>query len=389
MNADTLSKNPEIDVYTENGQEIWEVPPSANTTYLTHGYFRYIGKFPPQIASKLINDFYGGTGKVLDPMVGGGTVLTESVVRNIECVGWDINPVSRLISTSVSRQVDSNQLKQVCESIINALAKLNSDSPLFATSSTFTPYKLRLCKDYFDNDALIELSCALSTLDSLSPHDDIRDLVMMIILSCLRKISFANVKKMNLELDLNKKTKSTLLKEFSSKSKKVCDSNRILPNQFSKDLAKVLCKDAINWDSTEKYNFISIHPPYLTNTAFSEATQLQLAILDICHKQIWQKELKCRGSFLHETNGLKKYIVNWGNIIKNAAESLEKGGHLALVVGDGQIDYIRIPIGAITVELGKDYNLKLAKHAFHVLNNHTGQTQNKKMKGQHVIVFEK
>ena len=68
---------------------------------------------------------------------------------------------------------------------------------------------------------------------------------------------------------------------------------------------------------------------------------------------------------------------------------MTKGGILATVVGDGQIEHVRIPIGMMTVELGADTGLKLVKKSFHILNNQTGQTQNKKMKGQHVVIFQK
>jgi hypothetical protein len=134
---------------------------------------------------------------------------------------------------------------------------------------------------------------------------------------------------------------------------------------------------------------VFLHPPYLTNTAFSEFTQLQLAILGIDHKNIWKRELRCRGSFLHESNGLRKYLVGWHKIIQEAIRILRPKGILVTVVGDGQIDYVRIPVGSITLEFAKDNGLELLEHSLHVLNNNTGRTQSRKMVGQHVAVFQK
>ena len=62
---------------------------------------------------------------------------------------------------------------------------------------------------------------------------------------------------------------------------------------------------------------------------------------------------------------------------------------MVAVVGDGQIDYVRIPVGAITIEYAKDQELIFEEHLIHMLNNNTGQTQSRKMKGQHVIVLRK
>ena len=377
----------------QEGLETWIISHSIDTNYLTHGYYRFIGKFPPQIAAKLIDDYYPGEGKILDPMVGGGTVLTESVLRNIECEGWDINPVSLLVSRCVSRSVDASLFEECGQRIIQGLAALNGEGVLISDELERwerNGLNLKYCQEYFDDNAKIEIGYALHVVEEIFNKDEgVSDLLLLIILASLRRISFANVKKMNLELDFNKKTRNSLLEEFSRRFYKIAQINRNLPNLFGTDLSEVDEKNAMEWDSDKKYGMILIHPPYLTNTAFSESTQLQLAILNVRHQDIWKKELRCRGSFLRETNGLQKYLVNWAKVIKRASESLQKGGILAIVVGDGQIRYVRIPVGAISVEFGRDVGLRLVKHSFHLLNNNTGQTQNRKMRGQHVIVFEK
>jgi hypothetical protein len=58
-------------------------------------------------------------------------------------------------------------------------------------------------------------------------------------------------------------------------------------------------------------------------------------------------------------------------------------------VGDGQVDYVRIPVGSITLEFAKDNGLDLVENSLHVLNNNTGRTQSRKMIGQHMAVFQK
>lgn len=377
----------------KNDREYWTIPHAADTTYFSHGYFRYIGKFPPQIASKLIDDYYSGKGKLLDPMVGGGTVLIEAVLRGIRCEGWDINPISLLISRCVSQHVDASLYREAGEQLIDGLSIINGDGSLFRQKDKSWIKKglnLQYCSEYFDEKTKEELEYALQTTDLIARKDNaVSELILLTILSCLRQISFANVKKMNLELDFNKKTKTSLYKEFTQKFRKIIKINEELPDNFERGLAQVHERSAVNWESTDKFGMIFIHPPYLTNTAFSESTQLQLAILNISHKEIWKKELRCRGSFLHEPNGLKKYLISWAKIITAAAQALSKGGILATVVGDGQIEHVRVPVGAITIEFGSDAGLKVVKNAFHILNNNTGQTQSKKMKGQHVIIFKK
>lgn len=68
---------------------------------------------------------------------------------------------------------------------------------------------------------------------------------------------------------------------------------------------------------------------------------------------------------------------------------LRKGGHCAVVVGDGQIDYTRFPIGAITEELASDIGFNVVRKARHHLNHNTGKTQSRKMRDQHIVVLKK
>ena len=46
-----------LDIKDQGEYEEWSVPPKAPTRFLSHGYFRYIGKFPPQIVQKIILDY--------------------------------------------------------------------------------------------------------------------------------------------------------------------------------------------------------------------------------------------------------------------------------------------------------------------------------------------
>ncbi len=78
-----------IDEWTFNG---------ASTRELTHCYHDYPARMIPQIAEKLI-DLYGRGAKMLfDPYCGTGTSLVEGVIRGIDVIGTDINPLAGMIA---------------------------------------------------------------------------------------------------------------------------------------------------------------------------------------------------------------------------------------------------------------------------------------------------
>ena len=69
-----------------------------NSTYATHGIHRYKGKFYPQLAKCLINMSAIGDGIVVDPFAGSGTVALEAALQGISSHAIEINPAGTAIS---------------------------------------------------------------------------------------------------------------------------------------------------------------------------------------------------------------------------------------------------------------------------------------------------
>jgi hypothetical protein len=69
------------------------------TGYATHGLFPYRGKFHPQMIKGLMNVMGLKPGnRVLDPMMGSGTVLIEARLMGIESIGVDSSPFCRFMT---------------------------------------------------------------------------------------------------------------------------------------------------------------------------------------------------------------------------------------------------------------------------------------------------
>ena len=88
---------------------------SQNTRYLTHGFHTYPAKMVPQIANKILNKF-GQNAKILfDPFCGSGTTLVEGKLKNINCVGFDLNPLALLIANVKTTRIEENILNLYLE----------------------------------------------------------------------------------------------------------------------------------------------------------------------------------------------------------------------------------------------------------------------------------
>ncbi len=72
---------------------------SWNSNYGSHGWHRYVGRFPPHVVRALLNHFQADSSTVVcDPFSGSGTTAVECRLLGIPFVGIEICPLSCLIA---------------------------------------------------------------------------------------------------------------------------------------------------------------------------------------------------------------------------------------------------------------------------------------------------
>lgn len=120
ITADDL--HPAIQDWTFNG---------ASTREITHCYHDYPARMIPQVAGKLLDMFAATDAKLLfDPYCGTGTSLVEGLIRGINVVGTDLNPLARLIAQTKTATPDLHNVDQEIASY-NRFA-LRAKAPTFS-----------------------------------------------------------------------------------------------------------------------------------------------------------------------------------------------------------------------------------------------------------------
>lgn len=137
---------------------------SHNTLYATHGLHAYAAKCPPQLVGYGIR-YYSKPGEtVLDPMAGSGTTLVEARLLERHAVGYDIDPLARLIAQVKSRTVKDNHLEDAYEKISKKVARdvatLKSGKVPAALQERATPPQFHNHDYWFEPD----VSAALAVL---------------------------------------------------------------------------------------------------------------------------------------------------------------------------------------------------------------------------------
>ena len=93
----------EVDGSGQTSQHILEKPRpvavSWNSNYGSHGWHRYVGRFPPHLIRALLNHFGADSDSVVcDPFAGSGTTAVECRLLGIPFVGIEICPLSAMMT---------------------------------------------------------------------------------------------------------------------------------------------------------------------------------------------------------------------------------------------------------------------------------------------------
>ena len=114
----------EVEGIGATAQHLLERPRSTalswNSNYGSHGWHRYVGRFPPHVVRSLLN-FFGANANTLvcDPFSGSGTTAVECRLLGIPFVGIEICPLSCLLTrTKAAFPPQPNILTDLAESFM-------------------------------------------------------------------------------------------------------------------------------------------------------------------------------------------------------------------------------------------------------------------------------
>lgn len=96
------------------------------TREYTHCYHDYPARMVPQIAKKLLDLFADKAALLFDPYCGTGTSLVEALLKGIDAIGTDLNPLARLIAKAKTNMLNLHELDKRLEEFQRFLAKKSS-----------------------------------------------------------------------------------------------------------------------------------------------------------------------------------------------------------------------------------------------------------------------
>lgn len=410
-----------------------KVTKSWNVNYLSHGWHRYVGRFPPQIVRALLNTFrITSDDVVLDPFVGSGTSLVESTLLGIKSMGIEINPLSHLIArTKVRLYEDPERLARGMKKIIaecspllhSGSEKINPDN--FGDGDYIIP-DFPNKEKWFNKDVLDQLSAVLSSVEKLP--DNIKDFFYLAISSGMRSMANIDVDVCRTEYRKTPRENVDVLRIVERKINRFISDIKIAKSLgLGKPLSKVLFGDVRKIKlEKESIDFIITSPPYgIESISYLRTHALSYWILN---KVIGAKikdlrtnmigtdyVLNCsldddklisklaRDFFSHFTRGTTRhrnrifqciqYFQDMEKAFENMSICLKNGGKCVIVMGNKKLFEKTIPSDRIFAEIARHYGLKLVKDVpvKLVCNNANAKTpwSERMIKEENILIFSK
>lgn len=257
-----------------------------DTNYITHGYYTYPAKFIPQLASRLICKYSEKGDVVVDPFMGSGTTVVESLVNERMGAGTDINEIAFLVAKAKTMPLDSKKVQQELNRIQSFIPEkevsLFSDGNINLTNlPKLIPENDRI--DYWFSEEQKNQLGVLLYLICENNDENVRDFFLVAFAQILKSASIWMQKSIKPTRDKNKNPASSFYLFFTQCKKMIKKNdeyNSVLSDDVKNNLDNFLnikCGDSrfLPLDD-EVAQMVVTSPPYVTSYEYADLHQLPL-----------------------------------------------------------------------------------------------------------------
>jgi len=252
-----------------------------DTSYITHGYYTYPAKFIPQLSSRIIKEYSDKNDIIIDPFMGSGTTIVESIVNQRIGIGTDINEIAVLLSKVKTTPIKYDLLVNEFSNLIFKLQhKLNGN----ITTELENAKKRIILNGRVDywfkphiRDKLIIILHSILKINNI----DVREYFLITFAQILKSCSIWLQKSVKPTRDFNKKEIDPLYKfEWQARRmiKKFRDFDNILNENIKNNISNyriIKNNDARNLPCEDsKATLIVTSPPYVTSYEYADLHQL-------------------------------------------------------------------------------------------------------------------
>jgi len=378
-----------------------------STSQYTHGFHQYPARMHPEIATRLIQKYSTGSKTVvLDPFMGSGGVLVESMLHGNNSIGIDLNPFAVLLSKVKTTPLNPKKLEKTLEDI----QRTANDNYKNKVTFENTPDKLDL-SFWYPKDPIKKLPILKNTINQIK-NKSIREFFLICFSFTTRRTSFQKnsvYKIYRMKPELRAEFEPDTFKKFTEICKKniqnMNDFNRESKKQKSKafpilgdsrDIAKQFSKipnDILDdgkahlvvtsppygdhgttvaygqfskhpglWlDLKEKEELLSVDSNGLGGRKIKDSSELESPILDKLLKKIKKKDAEAvkKTNLSDRAGDVYAFFYDLDSCLEQLSLNLKQGkSNLCFVVANRMVRREKVELDEILIQMAKKWDIK-------------------------------
>lgn len=335
-------KRAELDGYGK--LEAWTaLGTNKQLAYATHGAMRFFGKFPPPVATYLIDQYATKNSLVIDPMGGSGSTAVECLLKGVACKSFDVNPMMLMLARVKTTYISTEDIDKAFQKIKKNYKPISFSKHEKEFSGLKDPAHWFLKETL---DSLLGIRTQILKIEDIK----IQEFFMVCFLSIIRRVSRATTQQGRLFLDVE----TAEMEAFPFFEKKV-ESFKLAVSGIPKSNKRIIIQERNLMDSqlvaqdTNSADLVILHPPYFNSYKYSNVTSLETYWMGVNHADIRKDEI--REFFkIGKPEKYPMFVEDMSLALTNALSMLKKGGHLGLMMGDTVIKGQYIPVMKKTLE---------------------------------------
>ncbi len=410
-----------------------------NTLYATHGLHAFAAKCPPQLAKYGIENYSLIGDTVLDPMAGSGTTLIEARLLGRNAVGFDIDPLSCLISRVKARTIDDEHIKEAYNHLMQGVNNNLNDVGRTASSDDFEryiPFEFLNLDYWFSPNTKKNLAILCMYIYNVPMREEIREFFWVAFSSIiLTKVSVANARDIihSRHHFLEHSTHPDVIKKFEQRvvsMRKQMIKYRSLLGQNHNTHAEMYHGDARRLSlESNTIDLIFTSPPYATALDYPRAHFLAVGwmekVLDINLKEYkalgatyigserghimkMRRDEQLEGfplanlildqlakNNLRQGKLIERYFVDMYQSLLEMKRVLKTGRYAIIVVCPSHIRKVEVPTHKIFTEMGSTMGLDLINEYTRTINAnrrvlpYVRESFGNRMSAEYVLIFRK
>jgi len=380
---------------------------AEDTTYLTHNFHPFPGKFIPQIPNLFIRQLSREKDTVFDPFCGSGTTLVEAKLLGRHSVGVDIHPLGVFMSKVKTKKIAEEELNRI-PALLNLIEKRVDrfyaqhykestllgymDNELSKENFSYIIPEFPNRDHWFQSHVLHELSIIKTSIIQQVINKDFRDFVLLAFSSIIVPVSNQDSETRYAAIEKDIPPKHT----FSLFKNKLLDMSERM-KRFNIEASN--CRTEVYFEDCREINFlpensvdlIVTSPPYPNTYDYYLYHKLRMFWLEMDWERAKFNEIGSRLKHSSQKENIESYIKDMTKCFERFGCILKPEKPFIIVVGDSVIRKKFLKADEIIGELAEKTGFKVLDEVQYNLS-YASKTFNpafrNKSKQEHIILLQ-